>query len=113
LTNKGDRSILTTTSEKIEEVMRLTEFEVTAIKESVRMFDPDARIYLFGSRTDDTKKGGDIDLFVISKRITGSERRKIKLNIYDKIGEQKIDMVIAPGITTAFHRIAVSTGVQL
>lgn len=93
--------------------MRLTECEVSAIKESVHLFDPDAKIYLFGSRADDMKKGGDIDLIVISKRITRSERRKIKLNIYDKIGEQKIDMIIAPGITTAFHRIAVSTGVQL
>lgn len=93
--------------------MRLTEFEAAAIKESIHKFDPGAKIYLFGSRADDTKKGGDIDLLVISKTITKSERRKIKLNIYDKIGEQKIDMVIAPGITTAFHRIAVSTGVQL
>ncbi|MCU0288927.1 MAG: nucleotidyltransferase domain-containing protein [Acidobacteria bacterium] len=93
--------------------MRLTEYEVTAIKESVYLFDPDAKIYLFGSRVDDMKKGGDIDLIVISKRITGAERRKIKLNIYNKIGEQKIDMIITPGITTTFHRIAISTGVQL
>lgn len=93
--------------------MRLTECEVSAIKESVYLFDPDAKIYLFGSRVDDMKKGGDIDLIVISKRITRSERRKIKLNIYDKIGEQKIDIIITPQINTAFHRIAISTGVQL
>lgn len=93
--------------------MRLTEYEVTAIKESVYLFDPDAKIYLFGSRVDDMEKGGDIDLIVISKRITLSERRKIKIKIYDKIGEQKIDMIITPELTTAFHRIAISTGVQL
>ncbi|HLP44838.1 MAG TPA: nucleotidyltransferase domain-containing protein [Candidatus Kapabacteria bacterium] len=93
--------------------MRLTEAEVSAIKDSVNMFDPEAKIYLFGSRAEDMKKGGDIDLFVISKKITRAERRKIKLRIYDKIGEQKIDMVIAPEITTAFHRIAISTGIQL
>lgn len=93
--------------------MRLTEVEVSAIKDSVNKFDPDAKIYLFGSRAEDMKKGGDIDLFVISKKITRAERRKIKLSIYDKIGEQKIDMVIAPEITTTFHRIAISTGIQL
>lgn len=93
--------------------MRLTEVEVSAIKNSVNKFDPEAKIYLFGSRAEDMKKGGDIDLFVISKKITRAERRKIKLSIYDKIGEQKIDMVIAPEIATAFHRIAISTGIQL
>jgi predicted nucleotidyltransferase len=93
--------------------MRLTECEASAIRESVHLFDPDAEIYLFGSRADDMKKGGDIDLIVISRRITRSERRKIKLNIYDKIGEQKIDIIITPEITTAFQRIAVSSGVQL
>ena len=93
--------------------MRLTEFEVSAIKQSVHAFDPGAKIFLFGSRVDDKKKGGDIDLIVLSDKITSSERRKIKLRIYDRIGEQKIDMVVTPEITTAFHRIAVSTGMEL
>ncbi|MFC2141072.1 nucleotidyltransferase domain-containing protein [Acidobacteriota bacterium] len=93
--------------------MRLTEVEVSAIKQSVRAFDPKAKIFLFGSRVDDKKKGGDIDIFVLSEKIKSRERRKIKLNIYDSIGEQKIDMVVTPKITTAFHRIAFSTGVEL
>jgi predicted nucleotidyltransferase len=93
--------------------MRLTEFEVEAIKQSVSQFDPDAKIILFGSRADDSKKGGDIDLLVLSEKITNSDRRKIKINLYDKIGEQKIDMIVTPGITSAFHRIALSEGVEL
>lgn len=93
--------------------MRLTEFEVDAIKECIYQFDPDAKIILFGSRVDDTKKGGDIDLLVLSEKITKSERRRIKINLYDKIGEQKIDMIITPEITSAFHRIAISEGLQL
>jgi predicted nucleotidyltransferase len=74
LTKKQNRGILTRNFEKIEEVMRLTEGEVSAIKESVHLFDPDAKIYLFGSRADDMKKGGDIDLIIISKRITSSRK---------------------------------------
>ena len=93
--------------------MRLTEAEVSAIKKSVYAFDPEAKIFLFGSRADDARKGGDIDLFVLSRKIKGRERRKIKLNIYDKIGEQKIDMIVTPKIARAFHRIAVATGVEL
>ena len=68
--------------------MRLTEFEVDAIKECIYQFDPDAKIILFGSRVDDTKKGGDIDLLVLSEKITKSERRRIKINLYDRIKEK-------------------------
>lgn len=93
--------------------MRLTEFEVDAIKECIYQFDPGAKIILFGSRIDDTKKGGDIDLLVLSEKITKSERRRIKINLYDKIGEQKIDMIVTPEIISAFHRIAISEGLQL
>jgi hypothetical protein len=108
LTKRSNEAILTPGG-----IMRLTEVEVSAIKQSVRAFDPKAKIFLFGSRVDDTRKGGDIDLFVLSGKIKSRERRKIKLNIYDSIGEQKIDMVVTPKITTAFHRIAISTGVEL
>lgn len=93
--------------------MRLTNFEVKSIKDSIYRFDPDAKIILFGSRVDDTKRGGDIDLLVLSEKITSRERRRIKINLYDKIGEQKIDMIVTPEITTAFHKIALSEGIEL
>jgi len=44
--------------------MRITEHEKDTIIEAVKNIDPDAKIWLFGSRTDDHKKGGDIDLVV-------------------------------------------------
>lgn len=56
--------------------MRLTGLEVSAIKESVRSFDPEAKVFLFGSREDDSKKGGDVDLFILSERI---KRHEIQL----------------------------------
>jgi predicted nucleotidyltransferase len=108
LTKRPNKVILTPGG-----IMRLTEAEISAIKQSIYAVDPGANFFLFGSRVDDTKRGGDIDLFVLSEKIKTRERRKIKLNIYDKIGEQKIDMVVTPGISKAFHRIAVSTGVEL
>jgi len=49
--------------------MRLHETERHAIIQSVRSVDPDAAVYLFGSRADDTAKGGDIDLLVLSRKI--------------------------------------------
>lgn len=76
--------------------MRLKPEEVHAIKHVIHTFDADAKIYLYGSRVDDTRKGGDIDLLVLSKKISFEERIKIKLKLYDTIGEQKIDLVF-PG----------------
>ncbi len=46
--------------------VRLTEEEIKMIRKIIKKYDPDAKIILFGSRTDLTKKGGDIDLLVIS-----------------------------------------------
>ena len=78
--------------------MRLTEFEISSIKESVAIaFGENTRISLFGSRVDETKRGGDIDLLVVSNQPSGQAfRSKIKAicQIQMKIGEQKIDMVV-------------------
>jgi len=47
-------------------LMRLPEAERQAILNAVRSEDPDAVVYLFGSRVDDAARGGDIDLLVLS-----------------------------------------------
>lgn len=44
--------------------MRLTKEQVCIIKTTIIKYISDAKIILFGSRVDDNKKGGDIDLFV-------------------------------------------------
>jgi len=43
--------------------MRLSDREVQTVRRVLHEVDSHGRIYLFGSRTDDAKKGGDIDLF--------------------------------------------------
>jgi len=42
--------------------MRITVNEKHVIIDAVKNIDPDARLWLFGSRADDSKKGGDIDI---------------------------------------------------
>ncbi len=44
--------------------MRLKTTEIEIIKKVINAYYEGACIYLFGSRVDDTKKAGDIDLYV-------------------------------------------------
>lgn len=93
--------------------MRLDVEEIKAIKSSVQAFDPSARIFLFGSRTDDSARGGDIDLLILSPNLTFEDKIKIKSNIFKRLEEQKIDIVIAKDLENPFVRLAFNNGVPL
>jgi predicted nucleotidyltransferase len=93
--------------------MRLKQNEITAILESVKNFDAGALVYLFGSRVYDEKKGGDIDLLILSSKIGMIEKRRILTLICDRIGEQKIDIIVASDVNKPFVKIALEEGVKL
>jgi predicted nucleotidyltransferase len=48
--------------------MRLSQNEVSLIRQTLAEVDPAGRVYLFGSRVDDSRRGGDIDLFLDASR---------------------------------------------
>ena len=75
--------------------MRISEIEKTTIVNAILEKDKNAQIFLFGSRTDDFKKGGDIDILVQSDKIGLLEIVKIKSNIFKNIPEQKIDLLVS------------------
>ena len=75
--------------------MRISEIEKTTIVNAILEKDRSAQIFLFGSRTDDFKKGGDIDILVQSDEIGLLEIVKIKGTIFKNIPEQKIDLLIS------------------
>ena len=93
--------------------MRLTEAERNSIRTIIFHLDPEAQIYLFGSRTDDKKRGGDIDLLILSAKISEKDYRGIKLKLYDALGEQKIDLLIAKDTSDPFVRIALEKGMLI
>ena len=93
--------------------MRLSERERKEILATVRLFDENARVFLFGSRADDSKKGGDVDLLVLSETISPLERARIRRVICDRIGDQKIDLLIAANLTDPFVKMARSSGILL
>lgn len=45
--------------------MRLTDQDVSIIKKVLLSYSNSGKVYLHGSRIDDSKKGGDIDLFFV------------------------------------------------
>jgi len=78
--------------------MRLSLFEIeTIVRLKNRHFGEISKIYLFGSRVDDTKKGGDIDLYLLRDKDTefNSEKVNFLLELKNIIGEQKIDLVLS------------------
>lgn len=77
--------------------MRITEYQKEQIKKNVEIiFGSASKVYLFGSRVDDNKRGGDIDLFIECNEEYNSYDNKIELlaKLYSAIGEQKIDIVL-------------------
>jgi uncharacterized protein len=93
--------------------MRLSQAEIEVISQTIGRLDNRARIRLFGSRADDTKRGGDIDLLILSEKLTESDRGAIRLRIQEKLGEQKIDIVIARDLSDPFVRVAYNEGMEI
>lgn len=93
--------------------MRLKDEEIRVIKESVTKLDRNAKVFLFGSRAKDDKRGGDIDLLILSGKLTFGDKIKILRKLYDEIGEQKIDILIAKDLSKPFVKLAYGEGVEL
>ena len=85
--------------------MRLSDFEKDVVVSAVETIDPKAEVYLFGSRTDNYAKGGDIDLLVISQTIDLLKKIKILNMIFEKIEERKLDLVVKKDRTSAFVQL--------
>lgn len=76
--------------------MRLTPEERMGIITALTRFlsGISAELRLYGSRTDDARKGGDIDLVLISDFADDLDKYQMLGQIYLQIGEQKIDFSI-------------------
>ena len=95
--------------------MRLTTKEIEAIILTFKNIFKIGKIYLFGSRVDDTKKGGDIDLYIQTDNKENLVEKKIEflVELKRKIGDQKIDVVISRDINRPIEQIALKEGILL
>ena len=99
--------------------MRLTEQQIKIIRHVVEnLAGNNARVTLFGSRVDDTKKGGDIDLLISLPELVQHPAElsaKISAQLIRRLEGRKVDVILsAPNLKDLpIHAIAQQTGVVL
>jgi predicted nucleotidyltransferase len=79
--------------------MRLTDQQRSIIRTTVtETFGATADVWLFGSRVDDNKRGGDIDLLIETDQVDVNAIARSEITFLTKIqmkmGEQKIDVLL-------------------
>ncbi|WP_456431521.1 nucleotidyltransferase domain-containing protein [Nitratifractor sp.] len=94
--------------------MRLSDEEIQVLHSSLDSLTDHYRLYLFGSRVDDNKRGGDIDLLVVSPTLRRKDLRKIRLDFFEHFGEQKLDILLDDGrYEDPFVRLILPEAIEL
>ncbi len=95
--------------------MRLSPRYIEVFKKYFQEFFQNGEIYLFGSRIDDSKKGGDIDLYFVLQEHTHLFEKKIKFlsRVKRELGDQKIDIVFNTDNTRLIEKEAIQWGIKL
>ncbi len=97
--------------------MRLTPQEIDAIRAAARqVFGDQADVLLFGSRVDDRKRGGDIDLLVRAQSFApGATDRFLDVLEATWGEERRVDVVLLPHHAQPgpLERLALATAVPI
>ncbi len=94
--------------------MRLSPKERREIKTILCQLFGEVKIYIFGSRLDDTRRGGDIDIFVQVRKPTGNlraKRAKAQLLLEEKL-LKPVDILIEGEVQNTIAQEA-KKGVEL
>lgn len=93
--------------------MRLSGLERRTLVDVISSADPQAEIWLHGSRVRDDARGGDIDVLVLSRQLGFADKLDLLVRLHAALGEQKIDLTIARDTRRPFVRLAQAGGVRL
>ena len=96
--------------------MRLSDESAHSICSLVQQICGKSEVWLFGSRVDDRKRGGDIDLYIETGReIPMMDRLRLMSKLQRAIGLRKIDVVIRMpnSVVRPIFHTAKDTGVRL
>ena len=75
--------------------MRFSEIEKKALFAAIHAIS--YPVFLFGSRTDDLKKGGDIDLLILTRGLSSDARLDLSIQVttsFRSICDEKIDVIV-------------------
>lgn len=95
--------------------MRLTPDQTQAIRQGIRRhMGKHARIWLFGSRVNDNRRGGDVDLYVEPETAPDlTTRLRCKGELADAL-DLNVDLIVQqPDRDLPIYRIAKRSGVPL
>ena len=100
---------------KEDQIMRIGKEMRSFLRREIKAIDPQAKVFLFGSRTDNQKKGGDIDILILTdEKLPFKDLSKVRIGFYENFGEQKIDLVnFTINENDAFKKIALNSAVKL
>jgi len=95
--------------------MRLSNRYIEVIKKHFFNIFKEGEIYLFGSRVDNSKRGGDIDLYLKVKDHSNLFEKKIKFlsRVKRELGEQKIDIIFNVDEKRIIEKEAKRWGIKL
>lgn len=84
--------------------MRISTIEHAAIQVAAAELLPAGfRVALFGSRTDDKRRGGDLDLLIeppvaMDPQAVVEMRTRLAARLYRVLGERRIDIIVTQGV---------------
>jgi predicted nucleotidyltransferase len=103
--------------------MRMTARQLERVRAATaRHFGPDARLWLFGSRVDDSRRGGDYDLYLEvgpldARTLVDAKLAMLaELHATPEFEDERIDLVVRrldSGPEQPIHRCARTQGVPL
>ncbi len=105
----------------MEQNIRIPKQDLIIIKETFKKyFTIQDHLWLFGSRTDPNKRGGDLDFYIetVENNVTVANKQKnyFIIELQDKLGDQKIDVVLnilSSKYIIPIYKIAQQTGIKL
>ena len=103
--------------------MRLTQKQIDTVRRTVKeIFGQETRIWLFGSRVDDNRRGGDYDFYLQTTLNDHADIIQRKLNflahlhVTPEFEDEKIDLVIRPHLVKQelpIYWVAQTEGIEL
>jgi predicted nucleotidyltransferase len=94
--------------------MRLTTRQIDTIKRTAQAVLGDgAQVTLFGSRVDDSAKGGDVDLYIEIPQPDLMKKIRCKVSLQDQL-DMPVDLIVKPyGDRSPIALIAKHEGIRL